>query len=115
MIKGIGIDLIELKRVERAGERLAARILTDKEKKKYDTLYNRRKTEFLAGRFAAKEAYAKACGCGIGAELAFKDIGISNDDKGRPVLTAEGETNTVHLSVSHSRDYACAHVVIETS
>ncbi|PTL38580.1 holo-ACP synthase [Alkalicoccus saliphilus] len=114
MIKGIGIDLIELKRIESTGGRLAARILTDKEKKKYDTLYDRRKTEFLAGRFAAKEAYAKACGCGIGAELAFKDICVSNDEKGRPLLKAEGETNIVHLSVSHSRDYACAHVVIET-
>lgn len=114
MIKGIGIDLIELKRIESTGGRLAARILTDKEKKRYDTLYDRRKTEFLAGRFAAKEAYAKACGCGIGAELAFKDICVSNDEKGRPLLKAEGETNIVHLSVSHSRDYACAHVVIET-
>lgn len=117
MIKGIGIDLIELDRIKESMEkqkRFVDRILTLNEKEVFDKLENdRRKIEFLAGRFAAKEAFAKATGKGIG-RLSFKHIEVLRDEKGAPSLKAEGyETNNVFISITHSRDYAVAQVVLE--
>jgi holo-[acyl-carrier protein] synthase len=115
MINGIGIDIIELSRIQSMLERktkLIDRILTDKEKQKFDVLSERRQVEFLAGRFAAKEAFSKAMGTGIGKELSFLDIEIETDDLGKPVIVKPKVH--AHLSISHSRDYAVAQVVIET-
>lgn len=117
MIKGIGIDIIELERIKNSIEksgRLAERILTDFEKERYLKLENiRRKTEYLGGRFAAKEACAKALGTGIG-KLSFQHIEIKNNDKGAPALFVKGyENDRFFLSISHSREYAVAQVVVE--
>jgi holo-[acyl-carrier protein] synthase len=68
--------------------------------------------EFLAGRFAAKEAFSKAMGTGIGKDLSFLDIEIAVDPLGKPVIV-KPDVNA-HLSISHSRDYAVAQVVIES-
>lgn len=115
MIKGIGIDIIELSRVKEILERqpkLPERILCPSEKKVFETLSGVRKVEFLAGRFAAKEAFSKANGTGIGKMLSFLDIEIDADQNGKPyVLKPEGLK--AHLSISHSRDYAVAQVTIE--
>ncbi|WP_147804454.1 holo-ACP synthase [Alkalicoccus halolimnae] len=113
MIRGIGIDITELDRIGKISARLAERVLTKSEKEIYAELPPKRRTEFLAGRFAVKEAYAKACGCGIGSRLSFQDIELSNDELGKPVLQAVGENDTVHVSISHSREFACAQVIIE--
>ncbi|NJP38702.1 holo-ACP synthase [Alkalicoccus luteus] len=113
MITGTGIDLIELDRIEKSGTRLAVRILTKQEFVRYNELKGRRQVEYLAGRFAVKEAYAKAKGCGIGASLSFQDIETEYEAGGRPTLKAPGAEETVHVSISHSRMFACAHVVIE--
>ena len=117
MIKGIGIDLIELDRIKASMEkqkRFVDRILTEKEMKVWNKLQNKhRKVEFLAGRFAAKEAFAKATGRGIG-KLSFKHIEVLNDENGAPTLKANGyETASIFISITHSRDYAVAQVVIE--
>ena len=115
MISGIGIDIVELSRIEELSNRqpkFVDRILTNKEKEKYDTYKGRRKTEYLAGRFAAKEAFSKAVGTGIGESLSFLDIEIQSNEKGQPSIVkpfSEG----VYLSISHSQDYAAAQVVIE--
>ncbi|CRK85129.1 holo-ACP synthase [Neobacillus massiliamazoniensis] len=115
MIKGIGIDIIELSRVEdvvnRTGK-LVDRILTPSERDRFETLAGRRQVEFLAGRFAAKEAFSKAMGTGIGKDLSFLDIEIAVDPLGKPVIV-KPDVNA-HLSISHSRDYAVAQVVIES-
>jgi holo-[acyl-carrier protein] synthase len=115
MIKGIGIDIIELSRVEdvvnRTGK-LVDRILTPSERDRFETLAGRRQVEFLAGRFAAKEAFSKAMGTGIGKDLSFLDIEIAADPLGKPVIV-KPEVKA-HLSISHSRDYAVAQVVIES-
>lgn len=113
MIKGIGIDIVELNRIERIAQRLSLRILTPWEKEKFHRLQGNRKTEFLAGRFAAKEAYAKASGTGIGAALSFQDIEISSSAAGKPEIRPREESELVHVSISHSREYACAQVIIE--
>jgi len=114
MIKGIGIDIIELLRVEELlnkQKKFAERVLTSAEKERFDCLAKGRQIEFLAGRFAAKEAYSKAAGTGIGKELSFKDIEIASDHLGRPYFV-KPEGNA-HLSISHSQNYAVAQVVIE--
>ncbi|MGG0717835.1 holo-ACP synthase [Robertmurraya massiliosenegalensis] len=115
MITGIGIDIVELKRIGKIIERqprFSERILTSVEKERYDMLEGKRKIEFLAGRFAAKEAFSKAVGSGIGENLSFLDIEVATDVKGKPIIqkpVSEG----VHLSISHSEEYAVAQVVIE--
>ncbi|MBD8138723.1 holo-ACP synthase [Bacillus sp. CFBP 13597] len=115
MIKGIGVDITELDRMEtliNRQPRLKDRILTESEILIFEKLNGRRKVEYFAGRFAAKEAFSKANGTGIGKHLSFLDIEIISDDKGKPVIS-KPFSKGVHLSISHSRDYAVAQVVIE--
>ncbi|MEH7123291.1 holo-ACP synthase [Bacillus sp. JJ1532] len=115
MITGIGIDIVELNRIKKIFERqvkFAERILTPKETAKFQTLPLERKTEFLAGRFAAKEAFSKAMGTGIGGSLSFLDIEIEKDEKGKPYVSKPIQKG-VHLSISHSKEYAVAQVIIE--
>ncbi|MGD6878964.1 holo-ACP synthase [Bacillus infantis] len=115
MIEGIGIDIVEIGRISRMANRakFSERILTEGELAKYITLSDKRQLEFIAGRFAAKEAFSKANGTGIGSELSFQDIEISNDRKGKPFFS-KPEREGLHLSISHSESYAVAQVVIET-
>ena len=115
MIKGIGVDITELDRIELLlgrQPRFRNRILTESEILLFEKLQGRRKIEYFAGRFAAKEAFSKAVGTGIGKHLSFLDIEIGSDGKGKPMIMkpfSEG----VHLSISHSHDYAIAQVVVE--
>jgi holo-[acyl-carrier protein] synthase len=115
MISGIGIDIIELNRIKTIIDRqpkFIQRILTENELMVFEKLSVERRVEFLAGRFAAKEAYAKANGTGLGNQLSFLDIEIQPDSMGKPQIIAPIKEG-VHLSISHSRDYAVAQVVIE--
>src|SRR5690625_1488745 len=117
MIKGIGIDLIELERIEKSikkNDRLVTRILTRKEQNVFRELKSeRRRIEFLAGRFAAKEAFAKATGQGIG-KLSFQHIEVLSNKNGAPIITAQGyEKEKLWISISHSETYAIAQVIIE--
>ncbi|WP_100406104.1 holo-ACP synthase [Bacillus solitudinis] len=115
MIIGIGIDIVEIQRVEKLAKkqsRFVERILTDKEQSMYNNYSPNRKIEFLAGRFAAKEAFVKAVGTGISREYSWQDIEILSDERGKPLLLATVE-GSVHLSISHSESYAVAQVIIE--
>lgn len=117
LIKGIGIDIVEVQRIKNISERQKGfidRILRTEEKKYYEQLSPKRKVEFLAGRFAAKEAYAKAMGTGIGTHLSFQDIQIEYDQYGKPVLPSPAPGLNIHLSISHSEQYAVAQVIIES-
>ena len=116
MIIGTGIDIIELSRIEKLMKRqpsFITRVLTPFEQDKFHTLNEKRKIEFLAGRFAAKEAYSKANGTGIGKDLSFQDIQINNEESGKPYIEKPNE-HKVHLSISHSEHYAIAQVIIES-
>ena len=116
MIKGIGIDIVELKRIAAAIHRhegFVTRILTEKEQNYFHKLSQSRKVEFLAGRFAAKEAFAKAVGSGIGKSLSWQEVEIIPDENGKPILKCEKESGKIHLSISHSKEYAVANVIIE--
>lgn len=117
LIKGIGIDIVEIQRIKNISERQKSfvdRILGTEEKSYYEQLSPKRKVEFLAGRFAAKEAYAKATGTGIGTHLSFQDIQIEYDQFGKPFIPPPVPGLNIHLSISHSEQYAVAQVIIES-
>lgn len=119
IITGMGLDIIELDRIRRIIERqpgFIKRILTITEIERFATLSKERKVEFLAGRFAGKEAYSKAVGTGIGEEVSFQDIEIINNDRGKPILRPLkefAEPTTIHISITHTRQYAAAQVILE--
>ncbi|WP_028778453.1 holo-ACP synthase [Shimazuella kribbensis] len=115
MIIGIGTDIVELSRMEQVGlGRLIKKILTEEEQA-IIPVKEKRKKEFVAGRFAAKEAISKALGTGIGAKFAFHDVEILRDELGAPKANWKDSENkpTIHLSISHSEQYAVAMVVLE--
>jgi len=86
MIKGIGVDVLEISRVEKVyrlhGEKFVNRILTSAEKIEFNKRKN--KANYLAKQFAAKEAIAKSFGTGIG-KISFKDIEVLRTEHGQPV------------------------------
>ena len=91
MILGIGIDITEIGRItamlDKQGDKLEARILAPEERRNFQS--GKRRVEYLAGRFAAKEAASKAFGTGLG-KVALHDLIIQNDDLGAPSLTVRG-------------------------
>ena len=114
MIKGIGIDIIEICRIEKAteNEKFIERIYTENEIKEF--LRRNKNVSYLAGRFAAKEAVSKALGTGM-RNIDFKDIEILSDNLGKPYVVTSGklENLTIHITISHSKDNAIAFCVIE--
>lgn len=124
MILGTGIDIIEVSRVtaayERHGERFVNRILRPAEIAY--ALSHKKPGPFLAARFAAKEAVSKAFGTGIGAQLGWQDIEVCRKETGEPyvvlhdggarLLEARGG-RVVHLSLSHTENYATAMAILE--
>lgn len=115
-ILGIGNDIIEIDRIrdgiEKHGNRFLDRLFTESEQnycaKFQDPL------PCYAGRFAAKEAIAKAFGLGIGESIGWSDIQIINDEKGKPEVTFSDRINVgfnspqVLVSISHCKTYATA-------
>jgi len=122
MIIGIGIDIIEIKRMEKwlDNSGLLERYFHQTE----ITLAFTRKNsaaQTLAARFAAKEALGKALGTGL-TEISLKDIIVKNEKNGKPELELFGTAlealkksgaNKVHLSLSHEKDNAIAMIVLE--
>ena len=116
----VGVDIIEIGRVEAAlirwGERFLHRIYTEAE---IDSCQNR--VPSLAARFAAKEAVMKVLGVGTW-EVGWREIEVRSDNKGRPLVCLHGGArghaekiglDGLDISLSHSRDYAIASVVGE--
>lgn len=124
MIYGIGIDLIEIERLQRAvsrtGERLIERLYTDAEQA-YCRMHQPPYACYAA-RFAAKEALLKALGTGLRQHMRWRDIEVCRDHLGKPSLrlygylqercAAEG-IQYIHLSLSHSATCAIAQVILE--
>ncbi len=116
----IGIDIIEVERVEAAiekhGEKFLRRIFTRKE---IEYCSRKRKAhQSFAGRFAAKEAVLKAMGTGLSSGIRWKDIEILNDEYGRPYVILHGRAREllngrrVDISISHSDTCATAVCII---
>lgn len=115
MIKGIGLDIIEIERIAKVmarTEKFENRILTERELALSTTYSMSRKVEFLAGRFAAKEAFSKALGTGIGTACQLHDIEILRGDAGEPVLYFKGELVNGFVSITHAQQYAAAQVIL---
>lgn len=125
MIYGIGTDIAEIARVEKVyakhGSHFIENLLTPEEIKILEARNG--KGEFIAGRWAAKEAFAKALGTGIGKDCSFADIEILPDENCRPVIAnLYGQAaitvknrgiSRIHVSISHEKEYAVAFVVME--
>lgn len=108
MIIGIGCDLVEIERLKANQDALAKRLLTIKEYETYLSFRGHRALEFLAGRFAAKEAIFKAIKM---KSLTLGQIEVLVDESGCPVCPIEGYK--IHLSISHEKKYAMAYVIVE--
>lgn len=108
-MQGIGVDIVDLERLDLENLHLIQRILTKNEYQIFSNLkYEGRQREFLGGRFAGKEAYLKAKHLGLGG-ISFHDIEILNHEDGSPYLN----DSHAHISISHEKKYAIAFVVIE--
>ena len=115
MIIGHGIDIEELSSIQRAYEkhaRFAKKVLTDKEWLRFEELSGKRKIEYLAGRWSAKEAFSKAMGTGIG-KLSFQDLEILNNERGAPYFSKSPFSGKVWLSISHTDQFVTASVILE--
>jgi holo-[acyl-carrier protein] synthase len=112
----IGTDIVDIQRIESSlekfGNKFKIKFLNQNE------IELAKKPESIAGFWAAKEAIAKALGCGIGTELSFHDITIAKDQKGAPNFVLSKEAQKRHkiknasLSISHDGGFAIAVVAI---
>ena len=125
MIFGIGTDIVRVARMQKDmdqfGERFAERILTMNELHEYRQ--NNNKANFLARRFAAKEAAAKAMGTGFSNGVQLHDIEVAHDTQGKPLLEFHGRARQfmqeksitiAHISLADEQDHAVAFVTLET-
>ena len=115
MIKGHGIDIEEISSIQKVYEknaRFAQKILTAAEFDRFEKLTGKRKMEYLAGRWSAKEAFSKAMGTGIG-KLGFQDLEVLNDEKGAPYFSKSPFSGNVWLSISHTEQFVTASVILE--
>jgi holo-[acyl-carrier protein] synthase len=134
MIYGIGIDLTSIGRIEHLmfqfKEKFAERIFTPNEilqanKIKISETNSAKRASFYAKRFAAKEAFAKACGLGIGRGIDFRDIEVTKDVLGKPYIKIvngkkdflathlKSKNFAIHLSLTDEIPLAQAMVIIE--
>ena len=131
MIIGIGIDMVDSRRVEKLirkfGDQFSKKYFTDRENEAALS----KKTEvskilFYTKRFAAKEACAKALGTGIRDDVSMRHIEVLNNDFAKPVMTLHAETKeflnslipdgkrpNLHITISDEEPYAIAQVMIE--
>ncbi len=124
MIFGIGVDIVQISRIQdamdRHGDKFAKKILGENEFQEY--LVNNKKVNYLAKRFAAKEAFSKALGSGFTNGLTLKQIEVSHNEIGRPILIltdyAKQKTDQLnirhyHVSLSDEREHVVAFVTLE--
>lgn len=125
MIFGIGTDIAAVARLrgfwERHGEKALERVLAPNEFEDFSRASD--KGRFLAKRFAAKEAFAKALGSGVRPPAVLSAIGVGHDELGKPAFVFHGQLAEMlknqglkaHLSISDEAEYAIAYVILETA
>ena len=123
MIYGIGTDIVAVRRLremwERHGDKALDKLLAPQEVAEFSVAAD--KGRFLAKRFAAKEAFAKALGTGVRPPAVLPAIAVGHDDLGKPALIFHGQLEKMlenrklkaHLSLSDEADYAIAYVILE--
>lgn len=125
VIIGQGLDIVEIERIasaiERSGDAFIRRVYTAAEIAQAEAR-NQAKYTYYAGRWAAKEALAKALRCGIGKNCSFTDIEILTQSNGAPKMFLSGNAKEycdksagkyLHVSISHEKNCAAAIVTIE--
>lgn len=125
MIVGVGLDVTELSRIQRLlrryGDHFICRILSEREKS-FLPAGETGRILFLAGRFAAKEAFSKALGTGFTKDIIMPDISVLPNTCGAPQICASGGAyrhlqalgaERIWVSITHGRDIAAASVVLE--
>ena len=125
-IVGIGVDIIENKRIKNLLKNLKFKKRIYSTKELAQSSLSKNKVGFFSKRFAAKEAFAKALGTGFRGNLNFKDIEIVNDKKGKPYyLKSKKISKIIHknfnikkyncfLSISDEKDYSTAFTIIQS-
>jgi phosphopantethiene--protein transferase domain len=124
MIQGIGIDLVENERIEKIigkwGQKFLQRVFSEEEIN-YCGRHIQASIHYGA-RFAAKEAFLKALGIGLGMGVKLREIEVVHDDNGKPDLSVRDgahvqiekrEIKRIHLSLTHTKNYATAIVLLE--
>lgn len=128
MILGIGTDLANIERIQRAldrfGDRFRNRVFTEHEQKRAERMQN--PAAVYAKRWAAKEACSKALGTGLRMGIAWRDVSVTNLETGQPVMhvtgwaqerlnemTPEGYDAVIHVTLTDDHPWAQAFVVIE--
>jgi holo-[acyl-carrier protein] synthase len=120
----IGIDIVEIERIAELSQKqhFLDRIYTEKELAFITEAPKKRAKEFLAGRFAVKEAVAKALGTGIAKGVSFQHIETLQGELGEPILRLSGKALEIaegygwrqfHVSISHTNEVAVAYVLLE--
>ena len=124
MIFGIGTDIAQVSRFEKwvTNTEMMKRFFNEKEYSDSGTIAAR--CQHAAARFAAKEAFSKALGTGL-CGFSLNEVYVTNNSNGKPELNVEGAAFellknicgecSVHLSLSHEKEYAVAFVIIECS
>lgn len=127
-IIGIGTDVVQIKRIalvrKRYGQRFIRRIFTTAEQQAAEKLSESERDSFYAKRFAAKEAFSKALGTGIGEKAGWLDISVATDKAGAPYLCISGQAQKTltqkcpayNILLSLADDFvATAFVIIEAA
>ncbi len=127
MIIGIGSDIVDIRRVEKAAanhpQRFAQKLLSEQELTQWEQLPEHKSINYLVKRWAAKEAFGKACGTGIRAPVLFPNITLSRDEWGKPTIEAcatlqqwlkQKNISSIHLTLSDEPPYCVAFVVLES-
>ncbi|MDF7639484.1 holo-ACP synthase [Lactobacillus sp. ESL0791] len=116
MIKGVGIDVVEVARVKKIvarGDSFAKKVLTPNEFAQYKKMQGKRKVEYLGGRFSLKESFSKAMGTGLGKEVGLQDVETLWNDVGHPVMTSTKFSGKIFPSISHDNHEIVTLVVLE--
>ena len=122
MILGIGIDLMEIEKIEKQiqSDVHLRKVFTPAEIRECKSVV--RSAERFTGRFAAKEAFMKAIGEGIRQEVWFTQIEVLNNQDGQPYIQVKGEAEVwlralsvrnIHVSIAHTKQNAVAIVILE--
>ncbi|MGL5122903.1 MAG: holo-ACP synthase [Fusobacteriaceae bacterium] len=117
MIYGLGNDIVEISRIEKAIKNIKfiKKVYTENEIASIEKKGN--KAESYAGKFSAKEAIAKAFGTGV-REFNLKDIEILNNDLGKPIVFLKNKLKEkylnfeINISISHCKEYATAIAIL---
>ena len=126
MIYGVGTDLVDIERVKKILSKnrdgFVKKVLSEHEQALFANKAD--SAAYCAKRFAAKEAFAKALGTGIGKTVSFQDLTVRNNENGKPhfipseklrLYLLEKGINQAHLSISDESQNAVAFVILETS